>query len=201
MRRAADQFSKGCCCSSSRRSDCLHSHHPHRPCPLPASDSTTMGIARISDIRASDSIKPGASNAWDVPRMLEQEQPVIKMEPVPEAQMAKTFASAIDDIIKGRRPSRRSRGKPRLDKGKARSERAKVRTDRACVCCEKCGASFASIGNLNRHRRVSHQGLRVYCDFPDCHQVRFLEQMKLGCKSIRFTSYLAFVCTLHTTWN
>ncbi|CAN8067539.1 unnamed protein product [Agarophyton chilense] len=31
-----------------------------------------------------------------------------------------------------------------------------------------CGSTFVSKGNLNRHRRVSHQGKRVYCQYPNC---------------------------------
>lgn len=48
--------------------------------------------------------------------------------------------------------------------------KSKGRSDRMAVC-EKCGAGFSSVGNLNRHIRVSHQGVRVFCDFKGCKQV------------------------------
>lgn len=200
MQRAADQFPKSSCISS-RHCDCQHTSRTCRTCrtcrtsrscrtgrtgPLSCSITPTMAMARGSDIRSPDSRKAGSHSEWDVSRMLEQERAAVTPEPVPDAQMAKTFASAIDDIIKGRRPGRRSRAKVRMDKSKSRAERPKSRTERAYVCCEKCGASFASVGNLNRHRRVSHQGLRVYCDFPECHQVRlrpFCSSIHIFCRS------------------
>jgi len=78
---------------------------------------------------------------------------------VPDSTAVETFATAIDEIIVGRKTS------PRV--------RSKIRTERS-VLCEKCGASFTSVGNLNRHRRVSHQGVRVFCEFKACKQVRIL---------------------------
>lgn len=74
----------------------------------------------------------------------------------PDSLAVETFATAIDEIIGGRKTSTRARSR-------TRAERA--------VLCEKCGASFASVGNLNRHRRVSHQGVRVFCEFKACKQV------------------------------
>lgn len=67
-----------------------------------------------------------------------------------------TAIDAIDKIIGPRKKKSRNRTK-------ARSERT--------VLCEKCGSTFTSVGNLNRHRRVSHQGVRVFCDFKGCKQV------------------------------
>lgn len=76
-----------------------------------------------------------------------------------------TAIDAIDNIIGPRKKkTRRS--------SKNRSERS--------VFCEKCGSSFTSVGNLNRHRRVSHQGVRVYCDFKGCKQVCGREPMIFG---------------------
>lgn len=68
-----------------------------------------------------------------------------------------TAIDAIDNIIGPRKPKSKNRAK-------SRSERT--------AFCEKCGSTFTSVGNLNRHRRVSHQGVRVYCDFKGCRQVR-----------------------------
>lgn len=68
-----------------------------------------------------------------------------------------TAIDAIDKIIGPKKPKSKGRS------SKARSERS--------VFCEKCGSTFTSVGNLNRHRRVSHQGVRVFCDFKGCKQV------------------------------
>lgn len=68
---------------------------------------------------------------------------------------------AIDNIIGPRTPnSKKSRRR-----SKGRSERS--------VSCETCGAVFTSKGNVNRHRRSFHEGVRVYCDFKDCNKVSF----------------------------
>lgn len=53
-----------------------------------------------------------------------------------------------------------------------RSRSQRLHNDRPTVFCEICGLTFASRGNLNRHRRVAHQGLRVYCTYTNCYQVR-----------------------------
>lgn len=113
------------------------------------------------------------SSEWDVSRLIDQNDVNSRLDTVPDSQMARSFATAIDDIIKGRRPGRRGRTRARMDKAKVRSERKATRPEKPSVSCDKCGSTFASVGNLNRHRRVSHQGLRVYCDFPGCHQVSF----------------------------
>lgn len=68
-----------------------------------------------------------------------------------------TAIDAIDKIIGPKKPKSKGRS------SKTRSERS--------VFCEKCGSTFTSVGNLNRHRRVSHQGVRVFCDFKGCKQV------------------------------
>lgn len=129
------------------------------------------GIASASELLPHES--KSCHTPWDVSRILDQDRAASKLDSAPDPQMAKTFASAIDDIIKGRRPGRRARNKTRMEKAKSRADRTKSRSERISVYCEKCGSSFASVGNLNRHRRVSHQGLRVYCDFPGCSQVRY----------------------------
>lgn len=36
--------------------------------------------------------------------------------------------------------------------------------------CSKCGATFSTRGNLNRHHRTAHDGIRVFCDVPGCGQ-------------------------------
>lgn len=130
---------------------------------------TTMGLTRPSEFGAGGSHLMTAGT-WEVSKLLHEERDATSLETVPDA---KTFATAIDDIIKGRKPGRRTRAKPRVERSKARTERSKTRNDRTCVFCDRCGASFASVGNLNRHKRVSHQGMRVYCDYPDCTQVCF----------------------------
>lgn len=114
-----------------------------------------------------------------------QERVVGAKDTIPDANVVETFATAIDDIINGRKPKPRPRTRKRSDRTPKRSDRTPKRSDRApkrpdrslkrsdrtCVFCERCGATFTSVGNLNRHRRVSHQGLRVFCDFKDCKQV------------------------------
>lgn len=154
-RRVTDHFHTPSCAT--------FSHQIVKSCNMPA------GLAPAQEVLSHET-KPRHS-PWDVSRILDQDRAASKLETVPDPQMAKTFASAIDDIIKGRRPGRRVRNKTRMDKAKSRTDRTKTRSERVCVYCEKCGSSFASVGNLNRHRRVSHQGLRVYCDFPGCTQV------------------------------
>lgn len=63
----------------------------------------------------------------------------------------------IDDIIKNAKSRKQRPQRPRSDKG--------------AVLCDACGLTFTSKGNLNRHRRVSHQGKRVFCDYKGCYQV------------------------------
>lgn len=165
MRRVAEKF------NSVRPSELRHA--PSRAASthqIIKSHTMPAGIASAPEVSSHEPKQ--RHSQWDVTRILDQECPASKLETAPDPQMARTFASAIDDIIKGRRPGRRVRNKSRMDKPKSRTDRTKPRSERVCVYCEKCGSSFASVGNLNRHRRVSHQGLRVYCDFPGCTQVR-----------------------------
>lgn len=46
------------------------------------------------------------------------------------------------------------------------AKRAKV----VKVHCRVCGLEFSSKGNLNRHDRTAHRGLRIFCDVSGCNQ-------------------------------
>lgn len=196
MRKATEDFSERNHKQHPRPSDPAqrgqhsqnHRNHGHdramaNSCPYL---STTTGVTRPNDLRGGDGRNSSAD--WEIPRILDDQRTAIKREPVPDTQIGRTFATTVDDIIRGRRVGRRVRPKSGMEKGKPRADRTKPRPEKACVSCEKCGATFASVGNLNRHVRVSHQGRRVYCNYPNCHQVRFL-----SCPRTFFHSFWAIL--------
>lgn len=94
-------------------------------------------------------------HSWKHSNALPPRGPGIDVHDSRGAMGLNTAIDAIDKII----GPKKTKPKPR----------PKQRTERI-VYCEKCGTTFTSVGNLNRHRRVSHQGVRVFCDFKGCKQ-------------------------------
>lgn len=100
------------------------------------------------------------TNFWALPNVLTPQDAAVLDNCDPRVVNGLVNAiDAIDKIIA-----------PKKTKPKSKS---KLRSDRMALC-DKCGTGFSSIGNLNRHNRVSHQGLRVFCDFKGCKQVCLL---------------------------
>lgn len=181
MHRSVEHNSS-CNLSHQLQSTSEHIHHHHAfPQEYRESQSLSrivlgnMGDTRTPEGNVSHNTQGTFLNRWGVEQefegIFEEERATnTRIQPEPDDKLSKPFASAIDDIMKGRMQGRRVRPKPRLDKAKQKSER-KARPEKTPVNCEKCGAKFACVGNLNRHRRVAHQGVRVHCNFTDCQQV------------------------------
>lgn len=72
---------------------------------------------------------------------------------------AKALGRLIDDAIADKPSSSNSS-----------SRRGSEAKSSGSVVCEQCGQPYSSTANLNRHRRVTHEGERVTCDFPGCSQ-------------------------------
>lgn len=114
--------------------------------------STSLGPSRA----IAEDLERKSANCWKMSSILPPREPNVESSDSRHIKGLVTAIDAIDNIIGPRKPKSRGRAK-------SRSERT--------AFCEKCGATFTSVGNLNRHRRVSHQGVRVYCDFKGCRQV------------------------------
>lgn len=60
---------------------------------------------------------------------------------------------------------------PPVPANNLRIKRSKPLLKSSVVTCQLCNKTFKSVGNLNRHRRVAHEGHRVHCSIPNCDQV------------------------------
>lgn len=114
--------------------------------------STSLGPSRA----VPEGLERQSAQCWKMSSILPPKESAIDSNDSRHIKGLVTAIDAIDNIIGPRKPKSKSRAK-------SRSERT--------AFCEKCGSTFTSVGNLNRHRRVSHQGVRVYCDFKGCRQV------------------------------
>ena len=136
---------------------------PSPPFPSKSSSSSSLHLlhSQFSTRLPSSTMTPStyrehSSNHQNHGHLEKHMIKLLKQRPKRPSDSNTSFASEIDDIISGPSKPKRSRSKAKHDKNS--------------VICEKCGAPFSSVGNLNRHRRVSHEGKRVYCTFEGCKQ-------------------------------
>lgn len=88
----------------------------------------------------------------------------------PNGDTLKPFGTAVSDIItntSGNKAGQNNHPNIPRSEGVKKSEHVTQKPHQ----CDQCHLKFTCAGNLNRHKRVTHEMKRILCQYPSCTQV------------------------------